>query len=131
MFSPRLGAAGGHCCRQRYTFTPREAWWWFDDQKLAVSDGEKARKWALKNHRLPQGQPVRPVICPLRAPGGTHAVCDEFTELILSIDYHSAGALQHELGGLKGLQAARKEPIREVGSTFAATVTNRPLECAQ
>src|SRR2546425_769875 len=57
------------------------------------------------------------------------AVCDDFPDLNF-IAYHSAWPYHAELAALKGFKPQRKNMYCEVGSTFAATVTNRPLECA-
>ena len=46
------------------------------------------------------------------------------------IAYHSAWPYHGELAALKGFKPQRKNLYSEVGSTFAATVSSRPMECA-
>jgi len=57
------------------------------------------------------------------------AVADDFRDLNF-IAYHSAWPYQNELAALKGFKPQRNNLYAEVGSTFAATVTTRPMECA-
>src|SRR5437899_2919725 len=57
------------------------------------------------------------------------AAADDFLDLNF-IAYHSAWPYQNELAALKGFKPQRKNLYSEVGSTFAATVTSRPIECA-
>ena len=52
------------------------------------------------------------------------------SDLLNFIAYHSGWPYHAELAALKGFKPQRKNMYCEVGSTFAATVTNRPLECA-
>ena len=113
-----------------YTFdsTPKRGWW-FDDQKLAYPMWEKARKLGLKNIGCHKGIPFGQFMARYAHPEDLDAVCDDFPDLNF-IAYHSAWPYQHELAALKGFKPQRKNLYSEVGSTFAATVTNRPLECA-
>jgi hypothetical protein len=46
------------------------------------------------------------------------------------IVFHSAWPYHGEIAAMKGFKPQRKNMYSELGSTFAATVTNRPLECA-
>src|SRR5437867_2419451 len=113
-----------------YTFdSTKKRGWWFDDQKLAYPMWEKARKLGLKNIGCHKGIPFGQFMARYAHPEDLDAVCDDFTDLNF-IAYHSAWPYQHELAALKGFKPQRKNLYAEVGSTFAATVTNRPLECA-
>jgi uncharacterized protein len=103
-----------------YTFdSTKKRGWWFDDQKLAYPIWEKARKLGLKNIGCHKGIPFGQFMARYAHP-----------EDLNFIAYHSAWPYQHELAALKGFKPQRKNLYAEVGSTFAATVTNRPLECA-
>src|SRR5882724_1900289 len=113
-----------------YTFdSTKKRGWWFDDQKLAYPIWEKARKLGIKNIGCHKGIPFGQFMARYAHPEDLDAVCDDFTDLNF-IAYHSAWPYQHELAALKGFKPQRKNLYAEVGSTFAATVTNRPLECA-
>src|ERR687888_296199 len=103
--------------------------WWFDDQKLAYPIWEKARKLGIKNIGCHKGIPFGQFMARYAHPEDLDAVCDDFPDLNF-IAYHSAWPYQHELAALKGFKPQRKNLYSEIGSTFAATVTNRPLECA-
>jgi uncharacterized protein len=113
-----------------YTFdsTPKRGWW-FDDQKLAYPIWERARKLGIKNIGCHKGIPFGQFMARYAHPEDLDAVCDDFTDLNF-IAYHSAWPYHGELAALKGFKPQRKNLYAEVGSTFAATVTNRPLECA-
>ena len=113
-----------------YTFdsTPKRGWW-FDDQKLAYPLWEKARKLGIKNIGCHKGIPFGQFMARYAHPEDFDAVCDDFPDLNF-IAYHSAWPYQNELAALKGFKPQRKNLYCELGSTFAATVTNRPLECA-
>ena len=113
-----------------YTFdsTPKRGWW-FDDQKQAYPLWEKARKLGLKNIGCHKGIPFGQFMARYAHPEDLDAVCDDFVDLNF-IAYHSAWPYQNELAALKGFKPQRKNLYCEIGSTFAATVTNRPLECA-
>src|SRR5919198_350935 len=103
--------------------------WWFDDQKLAYPIWEKARKLGIKNIGCHKGIPFGQFMARYAHPEDLDAACDDFPDLNF-IAYHSAWPYHHELAALKGFKPQRKNLYAEVGSTFAATVTNRPLECA-
>jgi len=96
----------------------------FDDQKLAYPMWEKARKLGLKNIGCHKGIPSASSWPCYAHPEDLDAVCDDFPDLNF-IAYHSAWPYQHELAALKGFKPQRKNLYAEVGSTFAATVTNR------
>ena len=113
-----------------YTFdSTKKRGWWFDDQKQAYPMWEKARKLGLKNIGCHKGIPFGQFMARYAHPEDLDAVCDDFPDLNF-IAYHSAWPYQGELAALKGFKPQRKNLYAEVGSTFAATVTNRPLECA-
>src|SRR5438093_12671335 len=88
--------------------------------------GEKARKLGLKNIGCPKGIPFGQFMARYAHPEDLDAVCDDFPDLNF-IAYHSAWRYQHELAALKGFKPQRKNLYAEGVSTFAATVTNRPL----
>ena len=113
-----------------YTFdsTPQRGWW-FDDQKLAYPIWEKARKLGLKNIGCHKGIPFGQFMARYAHAEDFDAVCDDFPDLNF-IAYHSAWPYHSELAALKGFKPQRKNLYAEVGSSFAATVTSRPLECA-
>jgi len=113
-----------------YTFdsTPKRGWW-FDDQKLAYPIWERARKLGVKNIGCHKGIPFGQFMARYAHPEDLDAACDDFTDLNF-IAYHSAWPYHGELAALKGFKPQRKNLYAEVGSTFAATVTSRPLECA-
>jgi len=113
-----------------YTFdsTPKRGWW-FDDQKLAYPIWEKARKLGLKNIGCHKGIPFGQFMARYAHAEDFDAVCDDFPDLNF-IAYHSAWPYHSELAALKGFKPQRKNLYAEVGSSFAATVTSRPLECA-
>jgi hypothetical protein len=113
-----------------YTFdSTAKRGWWFDDQKLAYPIWEKAKKLGVKNIGCHKGIPFGQFMARYAHPEDFDAVCDDFPELNF-IAYHSAWPYHHELAALKGFKPQRKNLYCEVGSTFAATVTSRPLECA-
>jgi predicted TIM-barrel fold metal-dependent hydrolase len=56
-------------------------------------------------------------------------VADDFLDLNW-IAFHSAWPYHQELAALKSFKPQRRNLYCELGSVFAATVTNRPLECA-
>jgi len=113
-----------------YTFdaTPKRGWW-FDDQKLAYPIWEECRKLGIKNVGVHKGIPFGQFMARYAHPEDLDAVADDFLDLNF-IAFHSAWPYQGELAALKGFKPQRKNLYSEVGSTFAATVTNRPLECA-
>jgi predicted TIM-barrel fold metal-dependent hydrolase len=113
-----------------YTFdsTPQRGWW-FDDQKLAYPIWEKCRQLGIKNIGCHKGIPFGQFMARYAHAEDFDAACDDFTDLNF-IAFHAAWPYHHELAALKGFKPQRKNLFAEVGSTFAATVTNRPLECA-
>jgi uncharacterized protein len=113
-----------------YTFdsTPKRGWW-FDDQKKAYPIWEKCRKLGVKNIGCHKGIPFGQFMARYAHAEDFDAVCDDFVDLNF-IAYHSGWPYHHELAAMKGFKPQRKNLFSEVGSTFAATVTSRPLECA-
>jgi predicted TIM-barrel fold metal-dependent hydrolase len=113
-----------------YTFdsTPGRGWW-FDDVKQAYPIWERCRKLGIKNIGCHKGIPFGQFMARYAHVEDFDAVADDFLDLNF-IAYHSAWPYHHELAALKGFKPQRKNLFCEVGSTFAATVTNRPLECA-
>jgi predicted TIM-barrel fold metal-dependent hydrolase len=113
-----------------YTFdSTAKRGWWFDDQKLAYPMWEKAKKLGIKNIGCHKGIPFGQFMARYAHAEDFDAVCDDFPDLNF-IAYHSAWPYHAELAALKGFKPQRKNLYAEVGSTFAATVTSRPLECA-
>ncbi len=113
-----------------YTFdsTPQRGWW-FDDQQKAYPIWEKARALGVKNIGCHKGIPFGQFMARYAHAEDFDAVCDDFPDLNF-IAYHSAWPYHAELAALKAFKPQRKNMYCEVGSTFAATVTSRPLECA-
>jgi hypothetical protein len=113
-----------------YTFdsTPQRGWW-FDDQKLAYPIWERCRKLGIKNIGCHKGIPFGQFMARYAHAEDFDAVADDFPDLNW-IAFHSAWPYHHELAALKGFKPQRTNLYSELGSCFAATVTNRPLECA-
>jgi uncharacterized protein len=113
-----------------YTFdSTAKRGWWFDDQKLAYPIWEECRKLGIKNVGCHKGIPFGQFMARYAHPEDLDAVADDFLDINF-IAFHSAWPYQNELAALKGFKPQRKNLYSEVGSTFAATVTNRPVECA-
>jgi len=113
-----------------YTFdsTPKKGWW-FDDQRLAYPIWERCRKLKIKNIGCHKGIPFGQFMARYAHVEDFDKVADDFTDLNWIV-FHSAWPYHAELAALKGFKPQRKNLYCELGSTFAATVTNRPLECA-
>jgi predicted TIM-barrel fold metal-dependent hydrolase len=113
-----------------YTFdaTPQRGWW-FDDQKLAYPLWERCQQLGLKHIGCHKGIPFGQFMARYTHPGDFDAVADDFPDLHWIV-FHSAWPYHQELAALKAFKAHRKNLYCELGSCFAATVTNRPLECA-
>lgn len=113
-----------------YTFdsTPQRGWW-FDDEKLAYPLWEQCRKLGIKNIGCHKGLPFGRFMARYAHVEDFDAVVDDFPDLNWIV-FHSAWPYQNELAALKAFKSHRKNLYCELGSCFAATVTNRPLECA-
>jgi hypothetical protein len=113
-----------------YTFdsTPKRGWW-FDDTKLAYPLWERCRKLGIKNIGCHKGIPFGQFMARYAHAEDFDAVADDFRDLNF-IAYHSAWPYHAEIAAMKGFKPQRNNLFCEVGSTFAATVTSRPLECA-
>jgi len=113
-----------------YTFdSTKKKGWWFDDEKLAYPMWEECRKLGIKNIGCHKGIPFGQFYARYAHAEDFDATADDFLDLNF-IAYHSAWPYHNELAALKGFKPQRKNLYCEVGSTFAATVTSRPLECA-
>ena len=113
-----------------YTFdSTSKRGWWFDDQKLAYPIWERCRKLGIKNIGCHKGIPFGQFMARYAHPEDLDAAADDFRDLNF-IAYHSAWPYHVELAALKGFKPQRTNLYCEIGSTFAATVTARPLECA-
>jgi len=113
-----------------YTFdSTKKKGWWFDDEKLAYPMWEECRKLGIKNVGCHKGIPFGQFYARYAHAEDFDAAADDFLDLNF-IAYHSAWPYHAELAALKGFKPQRKNLYCEVGSTFAATVTSRPLECA-
>lgn len=113
-----------------YTFdSTKKKGWWFDDEKLAYPIWEACRKHGIKNVGCHKGIPFGQFYARYAHAEDFDAAADDFLDLNF-IAYHSAWPYHAELAALKGFKPQRKNLYCEVGSTFAATVTSRPLECA-
>ncbi|MDH3604817.1 MAG: amidohydrolase [Candidatus Tectomicrobia bacterium] len=113
-----------------YTFdaTPK-CGWWFDDEKLAYPIWEACRRLGIKNIGCYKGIPFGQFMARYAHAEDFDAVADDFLDMNW-IAYHSAWPYQNELAALKMFKPHRKNLFAEFGSTFAVTVTSRPLECA-
>lgn len=113
-----------------YTFdSTKKKGWWLDDTKLAYPIWEKARKLGIKNIGCHKGIPFGQFMARYAHADDFDLVCDDFLDMNWIV-FHSAWPYQSEIAALKGFKPHRKNLYSELGSTFAATVTNRPLECA-
>ena len=113
-----------------YTFdsTPQRGWW-FDDQKLAYPIWEKCRELGIKNIGCHKGIPFGQFMARYAHVEDFDAVADDFRDLNF-IAYHSAWPYHQELAALKVFKPHRTNLFSEVGWSFAATVSSRPIECA-
>ncbi|MGH8245583.1 MAG: amidohydrolase family protein [Gammaproteobacteria bacterium] len=113
-----------------YTFdSTKKKGWWFDDEKQAYPIWEKCRKLGVKNIGCHKGIPFGQFYARYAHVEDFDAAADDFLDLNF-IAYHSAWPYHQELAALKGFKPQRNNLYCEVGSTFAATVTSRPMECA-
>jgi hypothetical protein len=108
--------------------TPKRGWW-LDDEKLAYPIWERCRKHGIKNIGCHKGIPFAQFMARFLHPDDFDAVADDFPDLNF-IAYHSAWPYHGDLAALKAFKPHRKNLYCELGTTFAATVTSRPLECA-
>jgi predicted TIM-barrel fold metal-dependent hydrolase len=114
-----------------YTFdsTPARGWW-FDDQKMAYPIWEKCRKLGIKNIGCHKGIPFGQFMARYAHAEDLDAAADDFRDLNF-IAYHWRGrTMRSWRHWARRFQAPSRQLYCEIGSTFAATVTNRPLECA-
>jgi predicted TIM-barrel fold metal-dependent hydrolase len=113
-----------------YTFdSTKNKGWWFDDEKVAYPIWEECRKLGIKNIGCHKGIPFGQFYARYAHAEDFDAAADDFLDLNF-IAYHSAWPYHNELAALKGFKPQRKNLYCEMGSTFAATVTSRPMECA-
>jgi hypothetical protein len=113
-----------------YTFdSTKKKGWWFDDEKIAYPIWEECRKLGIKNIGCHKGIPVSQFNARYAHVEDFDAAADDFLDLNF-IAYHSAWPYHNELAALKAFKPHRKNLYCEIGSTFAATVTSRPMECA-
>lgn len=113
-----------------YTFdsTPEKGWW-FDDEKKAYPIWEKCRELGIKNIGCHKGVPFGQFYARYAHCEDFDAAADDFLDLNF-IAYHSAWPYHNELAALKGFKPQRNNLYTELGTTFAATVSSRPMECA-
>ena len=113
-----------------YTFdsTPQKGWW-FDDEKRAYPIWERCRELGIKNIGCHKGIPFAQFMARYAHVEDFDKACDDFQDMNF-IAFHSAWPYHGELGALKGFKPQRTNLYSELGSTFAATVSGRPLECA-
>ena len=113
-----------------YTFDSTDKkGWWFDDEKLAYPIWEKCRDLGIKNIGCHKGIPFGQFMARYAHVDDFDRVCDDFLDLNF-IAFHSAWPYHTELTAFKGFKPQRTNMFAELGSTFAATVSSRPLECA-
>lgn len=113
-----------------YTFdsTPQKGWW-FDDEERAYPIWERCRELGIKNIGCHKGIPFGQFMARYAHAEDFDKACDDFLDLNF-IAFHSAWPYHAELAALKGFKPQRNNLYCEIGSTFAATVSSRPLECA-
>lgn len=113
-----------------YTFdSTKKKGWWMDDQKLAYPIWEKARELGIKNIGVHKGIPFGQFMARYAHAEDFDLVCDDFLDMNWIV-FHSAWPYYKEITAMRGFKPQRTNMYTELGSTFAATVTNRPLECA-
>jgi len=113
-----------------YTFdSTKKKGWWFDDEKVAYPIWEQCRKLGVKNIGCHKGIPFGQFYARYAHCEDLDATADDFLDLNF-IAYHSAWPYHQELAAMKGFKPQRTNLYCEIGSTFAATATSRPLECA-
>ncbi len=113
-----------------YTFdsTPNKGWW-FDDEQNAYPIWEKCRELGVKNIGCHKGVPFGQFYARYAHCEDFDATADDFLDLNF-IAYHSAWPYHQELAAMKGFKPQRNNLYAEIGTTFAATVSSRPVECA-
>ncbi len=113
-----------------YTFdsTPKKGWW-FDDEKLAYPMWEECRKLGIKNIGCHKGVPFGQFYARYAHCEDFDAAADDFLDLNF-IAYHAAWPYVNELAAMKGFKPQRTNLYAEIGTSFAATVSSRPIECA-
>ena len=113
-----------------YTFdSSPQSGWWFDDEERAYPIWEKCLELGIKNIGCHKGIPFGQFMARYAHVEDFDKACDDFLGLNF-IAFHSAWPYHGELGALKGFKPQRNNLFSEIGSTFAATVTGRPVECA-
>ena len=113
-----------------YTFDSTDKkGWWFDDEKNAYPIWEACQKLGVKNIGCHKGVPFGQFYARYAHCEDFDATADDFLDLNF-IAYHSAWPYHNELAALKGFKPQRNNLYCELGTTFAATVTSRPMECA-
>lgn len=113
-----------------YTFdsTPKKGWW-LDDLERAYPIWEKCQKLGIKNVGCHKGIPFGQFMARYAHAEDFDRVCDDFLDMNWIV-FHSAWPYHEEIAALKMFKPQRKNLYSELGSTFAATVTNRPIDCA-
>lgn len=113
-----------------YTFdsTPKRGWW-FDDEKLAYPIWEKCLELGVKNIGCHKGVPFGQFMARYAHVEDFDAAADDFPDLNF-IAFHSAWPYHQELAAIKFLKPHRNNLYCEIGTSFAATVSGRPMECA-
>lgn len=114
-----------------YTFdaTPKRGWW-MDDEKVAYPLWERCRKLGLKNIGCHKGFPFGHFAARYAHPTDFDQVAEDFRDMNWIV-FHSAYPYVTELASLgTAFKGHRKNLYCELGSTFAALVSNQPLTCA-
>jgi predicted TIM-barrel fold metal-dependent hydrolase len=113
-----------------YTFdsTPQKGWW-FDDEKLAYPIWEKCLELGIHNVGCHKGIPFGQFMARYAHVEDFDKACDDFLDINF-IAFHSAWPYHEELAALKMFKPQRTNLYCELGSTFAATVSSRPIDCA-
>lgn len=114
-----------------YTFdaTPKKGWW-FDDEKLAYPMWERCQKLGVRNIGCHKGLPFSHFAARYAHPTDMDQAAEDFPDLNWIV-FHSAYPYTTELAALgSAFKGPRHNLYCELGSTFAATVSSQPLNCA-
>jgi predicted TIM-barrel fold metal-dependent hydrolase len=113
-----------------YTFdsTPQKGWW-FDDVERAYPMWEKCLELGINNVGCHKGIPFGQFMARYAHVEDFDQACDDFLDINF-IAFHSAWPYHEELAALKMFKPHRTNLYCEIGSTFAATVSSRPVDCA-
>jgi uncharacterized protein len=109
--------------------TPKRGWY-CDDEKLAYPIWERCEKLGIKYVAFDKGMPVGAYLARYRHPEDLDAASLDFPNLNFIV-FHSAFPYHEELVTfVEGKKIFRNNLFCDIATTFAGTVTSRPMECA-